>query len=64
MQYQETPLKTMSYIDYNINRPLTWGFTCSYCGGSGKSDACDPDTCEQLTCEKCNGHGQTEDVQE
>ncbi len=54
----------MSYIDYNINGPLTWGFICSSCGGSGKSNACDPGTYEQLTCEKCNGHGQTEDVQE
>jgi DnaJ-class molecular chaperone len=48
----------------NIHPTSTWGFTCQYCGGSGLSSACDPDTHEQLFCEKCNGHGQTEDLQD
>ena len=49
---------------YNIHPTMTWGFTCRYCGGSGLSSACDPDTYEQLPCGKCNGHGQTEDLQD
>jgi DnaJ-class molecular chaperone len=47
-------------MDYNNHSHLTWGFTCSYCGGSGTIQSSNFD---ETTCHKCNGHGQTEELQ-